>query len=205
MFPITCPFNPICFAQSPPLFSYIGGPKGEALHLSIESSIWKRGGGVGRVGSSQSQITEPNPCGHQLFYISKIRYIKPPPHAHVFDPTQKKPKDAGILDRGLKKKKERGRVAEGWTDLLQAPRHYFPSEHCDSTLLGKPHVRSIRATQFGAGLHCQAQKGCWTMLDSGGVASRQKQHFWYRRRLCYGGLSNLRSKVKRSQKFRRSS
>jgi hypothetical protein len=27
------------FAQSPPLLTYIGGPKGEALHLSIESSI----------------------------------------------------------------------------------------------------------------------------------------------------------------------
>jgi hypothetical protein len=32
-------FNPICFAQSPPLLTYIGGPKGEALHHSIESSI----------------------------------------------------------------------------------------------------------------------------------------------------------------------
>jgi len=42
VFLIAPPFNPICFAQSPPLFSYIGGPKVEALHLSIESSI---GGG----------------------------------------------------------------------------------------------------------------------------------------------------------------
>ncbi len=33
-------FNPICFAQSPPLFMYIVGPKGDALHLSIESSIF---------------------------------------------------------------------------------------------------------------------------------------------------------------------
>jgi hypothetical protein len=33
-------FNPICFAQSPPLLTYIGAPKGEALHLSIESSIF---------------------------------------------------------------------------------------------------------------------------------------------------------------------
>ncbi len=33
-------FNPICFAQSPPLLTYICGPKGEALHLSIESSIF---------------------------------------------------------------------------------------------------------------------------------------------------------------------
>jgi hypothetical protein len=27
---------PTCFAQSPPLLTYTGGPKGEALHLSIE-------------------------------------------------------------------------------------------------------------------------------------------------------------------------
>jgi len=32
-------FNPRCFAQSPPLHTYIGGPKGEALHLPTESSI----------------------------------------------------------------------------------------------------------------------------------------------------------------------
>jgi len=32
-------FNHICFAQSPPLLTYIAGMKGEALHLSIESSI----------------------------------------------------------------------------------------------------------------------------------------------------------------------
>jgi hypothetical protein len=46
VFPIAPPFNPICFAQNPPLFNYIGGPKGEALHLSIESSIL----GGGKVG-----------------------------------------------------------------------------------------------------------------------------------------------------------
>jgi hypothetical protein len=39
VFPIAPHFNPICFAQSPPLLTYIGGPKGESLHLSIESSI----------------------------------------------------------------------------------------------------------------------------------------------------------------------
>jgi len=33
-------FNPICFAQSPPLLTYISEPKGEALHLSTESSIF---------------------------------------------------------------------------------------------------------------------------------------------------------------------
>jgi hypothetical protein len=40
VFPIGPGFNPISFAQSPPLFTYIAGPKGEALHLSIEPSIW---------------------------------------------------------------------------------------------------------------------------------------------------------------------
>ncbi len=39
VFPIAPPFNPICFSQSPPLLTYIGGPKGEALHISIESFI----------------------------------------------------------------------------------------------------------------------------------------------------------------------
>jgi hypothetical protein len=39
VFPIAPGFNPICLAQSPPLLTYIGGPKGETLHLSIESSI----------------------------------------------------------------------------------------------------------------------------------------------------------------------
>jgi hypothetical protein len=39
LFTIAPHFNPICFAQSPPLLTYIGGTKGEAIHLSIESSI----------------------------------------------------------------------------------------------------------------------------------------------------------------------
>jgi hypothetical protein len=39
VFSIAPRFNPICFAQSPPLLTYIGGPKGEALRLYIESSI----------------------------------------------------------------------------------------------------------------------------------------------------------------------
>jgi hypothetical protein len=41
------------FAQSPLLLSYIGGSKGEALHLSIESSI-------GGVGGSWTSITNKN-------------------------------------------------------------------------------------------------------------------------------------------------
>jgi hypothetical protein len=32
----------------------------------------------------------------------KLNNIKAPPHAHVLDPTQKKPKGVGILNRGLK-------------------------------------------------------------------------------------------------------
>ncbi len=36
VFPIAPHFNPICFAQSPPLLTNIGGPNGDALHLSIK-------------------------------------------------------------------------------------------------------------------------------------------------------------------------
>jgi len=39
VFPIARHFNPTCLVQSPPLHTYIGEPKGEALYLSIESSI----------------------------------------------------------------------------------------------------------------------------------------------------------------------
>jgi hypothetical protein len=39
VFPVAPCCNPICFAQSPPLLTYIGGPKEETLHLSIKSSI----------------------------------------------------------------------------------------------------------------------------------------------------------------------
>jgi hypothetical protein len=39
VFPIAPRFNPLCFAQCPPFLTYIGGPKREALHLSIESFI----------------------------------------------------------------------------------------------------------------------------------------------------------------------
>jgi len=42
VFSIAPRFNPICFAQSPPLLTYIGGAKGKALLLSIESSILGR-------------------------------------------------------------------------------------------------------------------------------------------------------------------
>jgi len=30
----------MCFGQSPPLLTYIGGPKGEVLHLKGELWVW---------------------------------------------------------------------------------------------------------------------------------------------------------------------
>jgi hypothetical protein len=39
VFPIAPSFIPICFTQSRPFLTYMGGPKEEALYLSIESSI----------------------------------------------------------------------------------------------------------------------------------------------------------------------
>jgi hypothetical protein len=39
VFPIAPHFNPVCFAQSPPLLIYIGGLKEEALYLSIKKFI----------------------------------------------------------------------------------------------------------------------------------------------------------------------
>jgi hypothetical protein len=40
VFPIAPGFHPLCFAQSPPLLTYVvGGPKGRPLHFSINSSI----------------------------------------------------------------------------------------------------------------------------------------------------------------------
>jgi hypothetical protein len=39
VFPIAPRLNRICFAQSPPLLTYMAGPEEVALHLSIESSI----------------------------------------------------------------------------------------------------------------------------------------------------------------------
>ncbi len=39
-----------------------------------------------------------------IFFFPPMGDKKQVPHAHVFDPTQKKPKGVGILNRGLKKK-----------------------------------------------------------------------------------------------------
>jgi hypothetical protein len=38
VFPIAPRFHPICFAQSPPVLTYIDGPKGQAPHLPTEFS-----------------------------------------------------------------------------------------------------------------------------------------------------------------------
>ncbi len=40
VFPIAPHFIRVCFAQSPPLLTYLGGPKGEALHLSQNLLFW---------------------------------------------------------------------------------------------------------------------------------------------------------------------
>ncbi len=57
LFRIAPQFNAICFAQSPPLLTYILGPKGEALHLSIEFSIvW----GASIVSAFIIGIAQPN-------------------------------------------------------------------------------------------------------------------------------------------------
>jgi len=40
VFPIAPGFNPMCFAESSLLHTYVGGPKGEALYLSKESSTF---------------------------------------------------------------------------------------------------------------------------------------------------------------------
>jgi hypothetical protein len=62
----------------------------------------------------------------------KFKNIKPPPCAHVLDPTQKKPKGVGILGKGFKKeKKPRGKVVEQWTNLAH-------ETHCSPTTSSFP-------------------------------------------------------------------
>jgi hypothetical protein len=39
VFPIAPHFKPICFAQSPPLLTYVVGSNGQALYLSLDSLI----------------------------------------------------------------------------------------------------------------------------------------------------------------------
>ncbi len=41
VFPIAPQFNPTCFAQSPHLLTYIGGPKDKALYLSQNLLFWE--------------------------------------------------------------------------------------------------------------------------------------------------------------------
>jgi hypothetical protein len=77
VFPIAPGFNPMCFAESPLLHTYIAGPKGEAQHLSIESStlgsphsfnfvLWR----ANHIGSLQKGLV------NKYFRISKhLRFI----------------------------------------------------------------------------------------------------------------------------------
>ncbi len=70
VFPITPSFNPIRFAQSPPLLAYIGGPNREALHLSKESSI------LGSVHSFNFFCDGPIKLVHCK--RKKVELVKPP-------------------------------------------------------------------------------------------------------------------------------
>ncbi len=67
-------FNLICFAQSPLLLTYIGRPKGEALHLSIESSL------LGSLHSFKKKIGHgPIKLAHyQIFFKKKVGLVMHP-------------------------------------------------------------------------------------------------------------------------------
>jgi len=71
-FPMAPRFNPICFAQSPPLLTYIGGPKGEALHLSIESSI------LGILHSFNLMLWWANQIGSLQKKVKKVGLVRLP-------------------------------------------------------------------------------------------------------------------------------
>jgi hypothetical protein len=94
MFPKGVPNSTsLCFAQSPPLLTYIGGPKGEALHLSIESSIL--GASVvstffcdGPIKISHCKKKELGPVRHpQLISINHTRH--PQYNWNIYESTRK--------------------------------------------------------------------------------------------------------------------
>ncbi len=80
VFPIPSCFNPICFAQSRPLLTYIGGPKGETLHLFIESSI------LGSLHSFNFSFSWANQIGSQ----QKRRRVGLVRHPQLINMKQKK-------------------------------------------------------------------------------------------------------------------
>jgi hypothetical protein len=62
MFPVEPQFYSICFAQSSPLLGFIAGPRGEALHLPMETFI---------LGSHQ--------CFRFMFVMGKSKWLIAPP------------------------------------------------------------------------------------------------------------------------------
>jgi len=73
-------FNPICFAQSPTLLTYIHGPKGEALYLPIESST------LGNIHSFNSFLLWANQIGSlQNKKEKKVGLVKHPQGKRVYE------------------------------------------------------------------------------------------------------------------------
>jgi hypothetical protein len=95
VFPITPCFNPICFAQSPPLLTYIGGSKGEAFHLSIESLIFGSLHSFNFFFPSANQIQQQKiglvrrkvqaKNGDELFWEEKFHVAKGKAQTHMQD------------------------------------------------------------------------------------------------------------------------
>ncbi len=93
VFSIAPCFNPICFAQSPPLLTYIGGRKGEALHLSIESSNFWEASGFQLLDMGQSNSTKKKVIfvggkgraknGDELFWEEKFPAANGKARAHA--------------------------------------------------------------------------------------------------------------------------
>jgi hypothetical protein len=69
VFPIAPCFDPICFAQSPPLLTYIAGPKGMTLHLSIDSSIISTFFGDGPIKLAHCQKRKKRSCPSFGFFF----------------------------------------------------------------------------------------------------------------------------------------
>ncbi len=93
VFSIAPCFNPICFVQNPPLLTYIGGRKGEALHLSIESSNFWEASGFQLLDMGQSNSTKKKVIlvgskgraknGDELFWEEKFPAANGKARAHA--------------------------------------------------------------------------------------------------------------------------
>ncbi len=72
VFPIAPHFNPICFAQSPPLLTYIAGPKGMALHPSVESFYFGEPPQI----QLPFAVGQSNPLVTDHSFWNNMRYLK---------------------------------------------------------------------------------------------------------------------------------